>query len=176
MVISREYLRQYRLLCAARDIKLVLQGDQLVARRQRFTPLFEVAQGSVYRDLKVLEIERLGDEIEGPPVHRRADILHVTVRRYDDGADIRIDLRYLFQKREAVHPRHVDVRDDHIDILMFVQHLESFDAVAGELEAVGAGSDLPSHALKYQWLKVRFVVDHENPIRSFIQVCPSCLA
>ena len=115
---SREHLRQYRLLRAARDIELVLQGDQLVARRERFPPLFEVSKRPVYGDLQVLEIKRLGDEIEGSPVHRHADVLHITVRRYDDGADFRIDLRYLFQKREAVHLRHVDVRDDHIDILM----------------------------------------------------------
>src|SRR5215213_754495 len=40
-------------------------------------------QRLVDRDLKVVQINRLGDEVEGTAVHSRADVGHVSVSRYD---------------------------------------------------------------------------------------------
>ena len=56
---------------------------------------------------------------------------------------------------------------------MYIQHLKSFNAVVSEFEAVHAGPNLPPHALKYQRLKVRLVVNNENPIRFLVQLSPS---
>ena len=44
--------------------------------------------------------------------------------------------RYLFEQSEAVHLRHVDVREHHVDPRVIVQFLESLHAVVREDELV----------------------------------------
>ena len=93
--IPWERPRQNRLLCSAGDIELVLQSDQLVARRHRISLLFEVLESPLDGDLQIIEVYGLGDEVECPPFHRSADVLHVAVGRYDDAPDIVAgDIRY----------------------------------------------------------------------------------
>ena len=160
-----EARRQDRLLHRARDIKLVLEHDQLVARGERLAPLQEVLQRALDGDPQVGEVEWLGDEVEGAAVHGGADVLHVAVGRDDDGADVGIDVRDLREQRQAVHLRHVDVGQHHLDLVVGVQQLERLDAVVREDELVVAGPDLPAHALQDQRLQVGLVVDDEDLVR-----------
>ena len=114
-------LRQNRLLRIARNLELVLQGDQGVPRRQCRSPLLEMGQRPLHGDLQVLEVNRLGDEIERSAVHRRTDVLHVTVCRNDDAPNINFgDIRYLIEQRETIHARHIYVRDNHIDFRIVI--------------------------------------------------------
>ena len=69
------------------------------------------------------------------------------------------------EQREAVHPRHVDVRDDHIDLRIGFQFLQRLYAVVCKDKLVATPPDLPTHTLQDQRLKVRFVVDNEDLVR-----------
>ena len=156
-----EFGGKNRLLYLARNVELILQGDQLVARRERLAPLRQVVQRTVYGDLEVLEVDGLGDEVEGAPVHRGTDILHIPVGRNDHGAYVRIDLGYLFEQGQPVHPGHVDVREHDVDAPVRVEPLEGLHAVVGEDELILASSDLAPHALQHQRLEVRLVVNYK---------------
>ena len=161
--VFRKDLGQDRLLGVARQVKLVLQCCQLVARRERLAPLLKVTERSLDGHLQVFEIDWLGDKVKGPPVHRRADVLHVAVRGCDYAPDVVAgDVRYLFEQGQAVHLRHVDVRDDQVYVIVFGQHLKASTPVWAKEEAVRSRPDLATHAQLYQRLEVRLVVHHED--------------
>ena len=71
-------------------------------------------------------------------------------------------LLQLLEQRQPVHPRHVDVADHHVDVLVGLQRRQRIDAVAGEQEVEGAVLDLAAELLKHQGFQVRFVVDNQN--------------
>ena len=121
-----------------------------------------MVQGTVDSDAQVLEVEGLGYEVERPPVHRRSDVLHVAVGRDDHGAYLGVDLGNLLEQGQAVHLGHIDVRDDHVNVLVLLEHLEGLDTIVGEFEGVFAGPDVAAHALPHQRLKIRLIVNDEN--------------
>ena len=65
---------------------------------------------------QVLKVDGFGDKVKRPPVHGRADVFHVAISRDDDRADVGIDFGNLFEQGEAVHLRHVDVCEHHVDV------------------------------------------------------------
>ena len=153
------------LLDLAGHVQLVLQGDQLVPRRERLAPLGHVAQGPVYGDPEVLKVEWLGDEVERAPVHGSADVLHVAVGRDDHRPDVGVHLGYLLEQGEAVHAGHVDVGDHHVDVVLALEPLEGLHPVGGEDELIVAGPDVAAHPLQHQHFDVGLVVDHEDLVR-----------
>jgi hypothetical protein len=98
----------------------------------RLAQCFDVAQGLVDRRLEVRKIDRLGQKIEGTAVHRGADIGHVAIGRNDDRRERVITFLDLLQKRQPVHPRHVDVAHHHVDAAAIAQHFQRLGAVVGE--------------------------------------------
>ena len=75
---------------------------------------------------------------------------------------------YLREQRQAVHLRHVDVREDHVDAIVLVQALQCFDTIPCEGELIVAGSNVAPHPLQHERLKIRFVVDNENLVCAFL--------
>ena len=53
---------------------------------------------------------------KAPPVHRRPDVPHIAIGRDDDGLEVAVQLVQPLQEREPVHPRHVDVGQDDVDM------------------------------------------------------------
>ena len=119
-------------------------------------------QRAVDRDPQVVEVQRLGHEVECAAVHGRADVLHVAVGGDDHGADVRVDRGDLLQQRQAVHLGHVDVREDHIDVIFLAELLEGLHAVAGEDELVEALPDGAAHALEHEGFEIGFVVNDQD--------------
>ena len=76
-----------------------MQRHETVSGLKRLPHLLHVVERLLNGDLEVAEVDRLGDEVEGAAIHGGADVLHVIIGRNDDCADVRIDLRNLFQKR-----------------------------------------------------------------------------
>ena len=66
------------------------------------------------------------------------------------------------QQRQAVHPRHIDVGNDQIDVAILFQHRQSFDAVMGEQKVHRPVADLAAEFLQDQRLKVRLVVNNQD--------------
>ena len=150
------------LLHLAGDVQFVLQRHQLVPGLQGLLPLGHVLQGSLDGDLQILEIQGLGDEIEGPPVHGGADVAHIPVCRDDDRADVGVNLGNLLQQRQPVHLGHIDVRDHHVNVGVLLQHFQRLHPILGENEAVLPRSDFAPHSLENQRLEVGFVVNYQN--------------
>ena len=92
------------------DVELVLKSDELVPRGEGLAPFHHVPEGALDGDPEVFKVDGFCDEVKCAAVHRRADVLHISVGGDHDGADFGVNLGYLFQEGEPVHTRHVDVR------------------------------------------------------------------
>ena len=68
------------------------------------------------RDREVLEVDRLGDEVERAAVERGADVRHVAVGGDDDRAQQRVRLVEVAEQRQTVHDRHVDVGEHDVGL------------------------------------------------------------
>ena len=165
MVGAGELGRQDGLLHFVGDAQLVLQRHQLVPRLQRLPPFLQVPQRPLDRNHQVVKIQRLGDEIKRPPVHRRANVFHIAVGGDDDRAHIRVDVGNLLQQRQPVHFGHIDVGDHHIDVAVVVEAFQGGDAVLREHQLIASGPDVAPHPLPEQRLHIRLVVHHQNLVR-----------
>ena len=154
--------RQDGLLDVHGHVEFVFQGDQAVPGFERLLHRVDVVQGLVDGDFQVVEVDRLGYEVEGAPVHGGADVLHVTVGGDDDGADFRVRVFELAQERQAVHHRHVDVGEDQADVRVFGESVQGFLAVVGEDEVDLALADGAAEFLADEQFQVFFVVDDEQ--------------
>ena len=145
-----------------------------VARQRSMRPLcrrlpaprlaqdLEVSKRLGDRRLEVGEVDRLGQEIEGAAVHRRADVGHVAIGGDDDGRKLLLGLLQLLQQRQAVHARHVDVAHHHVDVGVRFDERERLEPVMREQEAHGAVADLAAEFLHDERFEVRLVVDDED--------------
>src|SRR6478672_2195874 len=114
------------------------------------------------RRFEVAKIDRLGEEIKGAAVHRGADVDHVAISRDDDGRQLYLVLLQLLEEREPVHPRHVDVGNHQIDVLVGRQRSQGFDTVVREQKADGPIANLVPELLLDKRLQVRLVVDNQD--------------
>ena len=114
------------------------------------------------RGLEVGEIDRLGEEVEGAAVHRRADIGHVAVGRNDHGREPGRFVLHLGEQGQPVHPWHVDVGDDHVEVAVLGEEGQRLDTVAGEAESNRPVLDLAAEFLPYQVFEIGLVVDDED--------------
>ena len=112
---------------------------------------------------EVQEIDWLGHEIEGAPVHRGADIGHVAIGRDDDGRKSLLGLLQLLQQRQPIHPRHIDVGDHEVDVTIGLESSQRVDTVTGEQEADRSVPHLVTKLLQDESLQIRLVVDDQNP-------------
>ena len=122
----------------------------------------DVADGLVDGHFEIAEIDRLGQKIERAAVHRGADVAHVAIGGDDDGRFLVLGLLQFLQQRQAVHPRHVDVGDYHVDIGMVLDRLQRLDAVMGEHELHRPVANLPAEFLQHQSLEIGLIVDKED--------------
>ena len=77
----------------------------------------------------------------------------------------------LLQKGKSVHPRHVDVADDHVDGRIGLQHRQGIDPVARKRKNDGALLDLAPELLRQQGFQIGLVVDDKNA-RAVHAACP----
>ena len=134
----------------------------LLGRAHHLAELRHVPERLGEGGLEVLEVERLDEEVEGPAVHRHADVAHVAVGGDHDDLDERIDLAHPRQEGEPVHPRHVDVGEHDIGVRVLAQLLQGVLAVGGEDELVDGLADVLAEALLHQQRHVRLVIDDED--------------
>ena len=66
------------------------------------------------------------------------------------------------KQRQAVHPRHVDVADDEVDVVIGLERRQRFDAVAGEQETPCAVPDLAPELLQNESLQIGLVVNDQD--------------
>src|SRR5271169_455859 len=128
----------------------------------RLAQPLDMREGLFDGGFEIGEIDRLGHEIEGPAIHRGADIGHVAVGRDDHGRELVVSLLYFLQQGQTVHPRHVDIADHHVDSGAVGQHFKRLDTVAGKAKIELAGADLAAKPLLDERFQIRLVVDHED--------------
>ena len=155
------------------NAKLVLQRHQLIPRSHSLAPHFQVFQSALNRDPQILKINGLGNKVERPPIHGRTDVFHIAISRDNDSPEVWIDLGHLFEQRETIHPRHIDVRKHHIDIRIRVQHLESLNAVVGKDEFVVSGANIAPHALPHEMFEIGFVINNEYLVLRLFHISAS---
>ena len=109
VVIPGELVRKNGLLHHARDIEFVLQHNEFVSCAQSVLPFTYVLQCAIDCELEIVEVDRLGDEVEGTTVHSDPDVLHVAVCGDDHGANVRCHVRDSLEERKPIHLRHVYV-------------------------------------------------------------------
>ena len=143
------------------NAKLVLQCHQLIPRSHSLAPHFQVFQSALNCDPQILKINGLGNKVERPPIHSRADIFHVAISRDNYSTEVGIDFRHLFEQREAIHPRHIDIREHHVDIRIRVQYLKGLNAVVGKDEFVVSGANIAPHALPHEMFEIGLIINHE---------------
>ena len=66
------------------------------------------------------------------------------------------------EQGQAVHPRHVDVAQHHVDRLVVAQRGQGVHPIVGECEAELPVADLPAEALDDQQFQVGLVIDDED--------------
>jgi len=140
----------------------LVRARSAAARRRSSSRILAISSSVLHRDLEIVQVDRLGHEIEGAAVHRGAQIGHVAIGRDDDGADRRLLLAQPAEQGQAVHDRHVDVEQHQVDIGRGLQHAQRFFAVPGEAEGEFLGADLTPEALRDQQLEIGLVIDGED--------------
>src|ERR1700676_3741160 len=122
----------------------------------------DVAHSLFDGHFEIAEIDRLGQEIERPAVHRGTDVAHVAIGRNDDGRFLFFRLLQFLQQGKAVHPRHIDVGHHHVDMRMILDRGQCFQSVVGEHEGHRAVANLLAEFLQDQSLEIGLIVDEED--------------
>ena len=118
----REHARQNVLLDVAGRGQVVLQRLQLHMLLLRLVYVVYLCDGLLDGQAQVVHVDGLRGEVEGPVVHCLADVLHVTVGTHHDDAQRRVaHLVHLGQQRQTIHLRHVDVREDNLNVGIIIQ-------------------------------------------------------
>jgi hypothetical protein len=114
---------------------------------------------------QIVDVERLDLEVEGSAHHGGADVGHVAVGGEHDRLRRH---RHRFQPRqqlETVHPRHVQVGDDHLDVGIGLDDVERIARARCAVQPDRLRSELASQPQLEQAADVRFVVHDEEPDR-----------
>ena len=159
---ARKRRRQNRQLHGVRDVELLAQGLELVLGRQRLAHDPGMPEGLVDCGLEVVEVDRLGHEVERAPVHRGADVVHVAVGGDHHRPDLGIHLAERVEERKAVEPRHVDVGEDHLELGVLREPLQGLEPVLGERELELAAPDAAAELLADEDLEIGLVVHDED--------------
>ena len=161
--LQRERARQDALLDLAGHGKVALDVHQFGVLLLGALDVLDLLDGLVNGPLQVVQVNRLGGEIEGAAVHGVADVVHVSVCAHHDALPGRdTHLVDLGQKRQSVHFRHVDIREDDGNVRILQQELKRLQSVVGEVEFVFALSNLSAEELRQQQFEIGLVVDTQN--------------
>ena len=136
--------------------------EHIIGRSIQFAETPGTIVGVAHRDFEIVQIDRLGHEVEGAAVHRRANVGHVAVRRNNDRANRRLTRPQFGKQGQPVHHRHVDVEKQKLDIGLPLQHGERFLAMVREAEGEFVRPDLAAKSLPDQLLEIDFVIDRED--------------
>ena len=82
-------------------------------------------------------------------------------------------LVYLAQQRQTVHFRHVDVRQDDVNIRMLLKYVQGFETVVGKEKLIFALTNLTTKILRQQQFEVCLIINTQNLYS--IHSCLSCL-
>jgi len=63
------------------------------------------------------------------------------------------------QQRQSIHPRHIDIGDDEVDVAVGLQRRERFDPIAGKQEFRRSVPDLVAELLQNESLEIGLVID-----------------
>lgn len=128
---------EHGLLDVVGDAEVVLYGDELVVLGLEVFDETDVGDGFVDGGVEVVEIDGLGDEVEGAFIHGGADVFHVAIGGYHDGFEGGVvHVVYVPEEGESVHFGHIYVAKGEEYVGMLLEHLECFDAVVSEYEFV----------------------------------------
>ena len=86
---------------------------QLLAQLRHLVLQRPLAQGALDHQPEVLQVDRLGEEVDGPQPHRLHGLLDGAEARGDDHVGRQPALLHLLEQLQAVDPRHLQVGDDH---------------------------------------------------------------
>ena len=161
-VRGRKLPRQHRHLHFPGDVELMAEGHQLIPVGQRLTHQRQMLEGLVDGDLEIGEVDGFGDEVECPAIHRGTDVVHVAVGGHDDRADVGFGFVELLEESQAVHDRHIDIRNDHRDVAVAVKFLDGLLTVVREIERQLLPAYAPAKLLQHEGLEVHLVVYHQD--------------
>ena len=170
---GRKAARHDRLLDPPGDVELLAQRDR--AARGPAPPACAPAPPAwllLERDREVLEVDRLGDEVERAAIERRADVRHVAVGGDDDRLEQRDAVRSGSPSsvRPSITGMLMSVRTTSACRLPASSCRERLLAVAREDELERLVADLLAEALGDEQFEVRLVVDDEDRVGHVCQV------
>jgi len=114
--------------------------------------------------LQVVEIDRFGDEIESAESTGMASSLVVAVGGHHQDRQIRATLLDFAEQLQAVHARHVYVRENRHEsgLNLFREPIQGLPARGGEMHHVRSLACFSTKALAKQIGDIRFVVHDQN--------------
>ena len=111
--------------------------------------IFYLFDSFLNRHTQVIKIDGFCGKVKGTVIHSRTDITHVAISRHHDALHCGIvHLVNLGEQCQTVHLRHVDVREDNINVFLSQQHRQGFQTIMGEKELVFAFANLSSEVLR----------------------------
>ena len=144
---GRNALRHDGLLDALGDVELARQSDEPFVIVRRLALGARLYDAPAQCDREVLEVDRLGDEVERPAIEGRADVRHVAVGRDNHGFQQGMPLVQVGEQGQTVHHGHVDVGQHHVGIGLGVELPECILAIAREDEPHRPVPNLASKSL-----------------------------
>ena len=136
---QREDLPQ--LPAPADELDRGLLADEFLLEQPVLDAELAVLVGAVDEDHQLVELVGLGQVVEGPVLHRLDGRLHGGLAGEHDDRRRRGVLPQLLHRREAVHARHDDVEQDHVEGPL-AQQPERLPAVGGHLDGEALAAEL----------------------------------
>ena len=85
--------------------------------------VIDLLNGFLNCQTQIIKIDGLRRKVKSAIIHCLADITHIAISRHHDALKGGVlHLIDLSEKRQTVHFRHVDIRENDIEILLFEQH------------------------------------------------------
>ena len=135
----------------------------MLAGRGRFPGGARVPDRLDQGDLEIVEVDGLHQEVDGPAVHRRADVGQVAIGGHDHRLQEAVAFLDVCQQGQPVHARHVDVGHHHLDGRIGVQPVERIGAVTSKQELILLLPDLLAESLPHQQLQVGLIIHDKDP-------------
>ena len=150
---------------AADDLLGRRDAPDLLAEAPHLARQRAVSERARERDLQLLDVEGLGDEVVRARADRADRRLEAAERGDHDHRDIGEDLGEALAERDAVEATHVEVGDDGIDALVRGQQVERVAAVRRVPHREAALAEgAPQHLAH-----ARVVLDHQHTARRHIR-------
>ncbi len=122
-------------------------------------------------NFQIGKIYGLRNEIKGAPIHRRADVVHITIRRDNYSLKEFVPLGKACQQGQTIHHRHVDVGEDDVDVVAIAQRVQGLFAIARKGDIKFTLTDSFAEFLADQGLEIGFIIYDQQADRSGRTVC-----